>query len=249
MDDSRIPVQTGHEMKPPRKPRRGFGLKIIAAFVAGILFLSAVTGVGPLGDWIQNWRGNLYAEQTTGQYDGTPAQRGDLREADEEERPSLDEEKPTRESMVAGESGDSAPLHRHFDIASASTRDDRADQRPLTTIEIAEKGKAAVVAIMTMSEIQIGFGMTDLAEAAGSGFIISEDGYIVTNRHVVANSQSISVQLDNGDFYDARLSGWIVATISRFSRLKKICLPSRWVALMISSSESSLSRSAIRPGN
>ena len=75
MDDSRIPVQTGHEMKPPRKPRRGFGLKIIAAFVAGILFLSAVTGVGPLGDWIQNWRGNLYAEQTTGQYDGTPAQR------------------------------------------------------------------------------------------------------------------------------------------------------------------------------
>ena len=58
-----------------------------------------------------------------------------------------------------------------------------------------------------MSEIQIGFGMTDLAEAAGSGFIISEDGYIVTNRHVVANSQSISVQLDNGDFYDARLVG------------------------------------------
>ena len=43
--------------------------------------------------------------------------------------------------------------------------------------------------------------------SAGSGFIISEDGYIVTNYHVISDSSSIQVTLYNGDTYDATYIG------------------------------------------
>ena len=42
---------------------------------------------------------------------------------------------------------------------------------------------------------------------AGSGFIISEDGYIVTNYHVIDGALAIKVTLNNGDTYDAKLVG------------------------------------------
>lgn len=37
----------------------------------------------------------------------------------------------------------------------------------------------------------------------GSGFIISSDGLIVTNAHVVANKRGVRVKLTNGDMYHA----------------------------------------------
>lgn len=41
----------------------------------------------------------------------------------------------------------------------------------------------------------------------GSGFIISQDGYIVTNDHVVRNAESIRVKLSNDRVYDALVVG------------------------------------------
>jgi len=41
----------------------------------------------------------------------------------------------------------------------------------------------------------------------GSGFIISEDGYILTNDHVAGNATKISVTLTSGETVDARLIG------------------------------------------
>lgn len=46
-----------------------------------------------------------------------------------------------------------------------------------------------------------------MATGAGSGFIISEDGYIVTNYHVISGSTAIKVTLNNGEMYDAKLVG------------------------------------------
>lgn len=37
----------------------------------------------------------------------------------------------------------------------------------------------------------------------GSGFIISSDGLIVTNAHVVANKRGVRVKLTNGEMYHA----------------------------------------------
>jgi serine protease Do len=43
--------------------------------------------------------------------------------------------------------------------------------------------------------------------AAGSGFIISADGYIVTNNHVVENASKVTVTFDNGDQKPAKVVG------------------------------------------
>src|SRR3546814_18952513 len=50
------------------------------------------------------------------------------------------------------------------------------------------------------------------AQSLGSGFIISADGYIVTNNHVITAEgqgrvESINVNLPNGDEYPAKLVG------------------------------------------
>lgn len=44
-------------------------------------------------------------------------------------------------------------------------------------------------------------------EGSGSGVIISEDGYIITNNHVVTGGDSITVFLNNGETYNAVLVG------------------------------------------
>src|SRR3954452_7912689 len=45
------------------------------------------------------------------------------------------------------------------------------------------------------------------AEARGSGFIISADGIIVTNNHVVKNARTVSVTLDDGKVLPAKVLG------------------------------------------
>jgi len=52
------------------------------------------------------------------------------------------------------------------------------------------------------------FGYKTSSAASGSGFIISADGYIVTNYHVVEDSNSITVTTYAGDTYNAQLIGY-----------------------------------------
>ncbi len=44
-------------------------------------------------------------------------------------------------------------------------------------------------------------------ESLGSGFIVSEDGYILTNQHVVEDADIAKVTLSSGEEYDARVIG------------------------------------------
>ncbi|KAB2814679.1 trypsin-like peptidase domain-containing protein [Phaeocystidibacter luteus] len=56
-----------------------------------------------------------------------------------------------------------------------------------------------------------GFGQGNMTprivEGTGSGVIISENGYIVTNNHVIANAQSVEVMLNDNREYEAEVIG------------------------------------------
>ena len=51
------------------------------------------------------------------------------------------------------------------------------------------------------------FGQTTQTASAGSGFVLTTDGYIVTNYHVVENADTVKVTMYNGDEYDAKYVG------------------------------------------
>jgi serine protease Do len=48
---------------------------------------------------------------------------------------------------------------------------------------------------------------TEKVQGLGSGFLISDDGYIVTNDHVAGNAKEITVTLTSGEKYNAELVG------------------------------------------
>ncbi|MBC8584569.1 S1C family serine protease [Youxingia wuxianensis] len=72
----------------------------------------------------------------------------------------------------------------------------------LTTEQIVEKVEPSVVGIVTYMNYQ-----NYQASGQGSGIIMREDGYIVTNAHVVADAAGIKVILSNGEEYEARAVG------------------------------------------
>lgn len=49
------------------------------------------------------------------------------------------------------------------------------------------------------------YSKREVAVASGSGFVVSEDGQIVTNAHVVANKHRVKVELKSGASYDAKI--------------------------------------------
>ena len=52
------------------------------------------------------------------------------------------------------------------------------------------------------------WGYQTTSAASGSGFIFTDDGYILTNYHVVEDSNSITVALYDGKTHDAKLVGY-----------------------------------------
>lgn len=76
-----------------------------------------------------------------------------------------------------------------------------------TTQEVAEKAADSVVEITTESVISGQYMQQYVSTGAGSGVIISEDGYIITNNHVIDGANTITVALRNGKTYSATLIG------------------------------------------
>lgn len=110
-------------------------------------------------------------------------------------------------ATVSAESAGAQPsADKHLSLYSAAVRDD-TERKPLQITEIAKLGKPSVVAISTERAVSINFYFEVPMPVAGSGFFISEDGYIATNNHVVEDASNIKVHTDDGQLYEAEVVG------------------------------------------
>lgn len=80
----------------------------------------------------------------------------------------------------------------------------------LTPAQVYAKNVNSTVGITTAVTTNY-WGYQTTSAASGSGFILTKDGYILTNYHVIEDSSSISVSMYNGASYDARLVGYDAA--------------------------------------
>src|SRR5579859_7822106 len=121
----------------------------------------------------------------------------------------------------------------HKSFAQTTSRPPAEATRPVADfsnsfVSIAEHVTAAVVSITTSREPkvandprmrgrvppgledffqQFGTPRVEPQEASGSGFIVTKDGYILTNNHVVADADRMTVTLDDQRVFKARVIG------------------------------------------
>ena len=77
----------------------------------------------------------------------------------------------------------------------------------LTQAEVYAANVNSTVGITTSITTNF-WGYQTTSAASGSGFIFSDDGYILTNYHVVEESSAITVTMYDGTGYDAKLIGY-----------------------------------------
>lgn len=66
---------------------------------------------------------------------------------------------------------------------------------------IAEKVSPSVVSIVTTVQSRDVFG-TSYGEGAGTGIVVSKDGYIMTNNHVIDGASDVEIVMSDGTTYD-----------------------------------------------
>ncbi len=79
--------------------------------------------------------------------------------------------------------------------------------RLLTAAEVYAQNVNSTVGITTSITTNY-FGYRTTSAASGSGFIFSDDGYILTNFHVIEDANAITVTTYDGSSYDAALIGY-----------------------------------------
>ena len=73
-------------------------------------------------------------------------------------------------------------------------------QKEADLAELVEKTSPTVVSIVTSQVSGQGFFQQEV-EGAGTGIVISEDGYILTNKHVISEARSVQVVMSDGTRY------------------------------------------------
>jgi serine protease Do len=90
---------------------------------------------------------------------------------------------------------------------SGTTTTASSTSKANSTSEIVKKTADSVVEISTESVVTGSFAQQYVQQGAGSGVIISQDGYILTNNHVINGANSVKVRLRDSTEYDATIVG------------------------------------------
>ncbi|MBN1857201.1 MAG: trypsin-like peptidase domain-containing protein [Dehalococcoidia bacterium] len=89
-----------------------------------------------------------------------------------------------------------------FPVASSTENDDLP-----SIADVVRTVRPAVVSVMTEMVGRDLFNQSYTQEAAGSGVIMDDEGYIITNNHVVEGASDIQIELVDGTKYSATIVG------------------------------------------
>jgi len=105
----------------------------------------------------------------------------------------------TKATQVAEREINLSPRFQHL-YASAT---------PTNFVSAAKNSKEAVVFIRSLTKLEGGNILNrDLNSSTGSGVIISRDGYIVTNHHVIKDADIVEITLNNKKEFIAQVIGY-----------------------------------------
>ncbi len=165
----------------------------------------------------------------------------------------------TRENTSVTEQGSldsSSEVEDHADTSSIITESkDQTSSSDVTytdqsgslsTVDVVKKAAGSVVEIVTETVSRDSMFGQYVTSGAGSGVIISEDGYIVTNHHVIDGATSLTVTLRNGTQYEAQL---IASDASTDLAVLKVEATGLTVAVFADSDELQVGQTAIAIGN
>ncbi len=83
-----------------------------------------------------------------------------------------------------------------------------AETSELSPADLYEQNVNSTVGITISGETSSRYGYGYTYQASGSGFIITSDGYILTNYHVISGSKTVTVATYDHNTYDAKVIGY-----------------------------------------
>lgn len=110
-------------------------------------------------------------------------------------------------AMIAERTGAATLLEGNGGDRTVSVKSVNTGEK-MTAAQVYAKNVDATVGISTKSTTRNMFGYSTESAASGSGFIVSSNGYIVTNYHVIEGADSITVSTNNGKSYEATVRGY-----------------------------------------
>ena len=179
----------------PQKPKKK-GRGRVVALVITVAVLAAAGGSAV------TWGVNYLQDR----YEARLQQEEEARRKEEEAKKKDEEAKKQEEANKQQEQPDPDPsygLVKHELPENLPTND---TGKSLTLVQVYDLTVGSVVGISTESKVNA-FGQEAVQASSGSGFILSADGYIITNSHVVTGADRIDVKLYTGESYKAQLVG------------------------------------------
>ena len=180
------PVRPTQPAEPKR--RKGTWVRVLALLLCCVL-LGGAAGIG--GTLLMHRRltsAEDVSEAETGLTEASPAEQGQ-----EEKEKALPEEEDT---LLTGSRPSAAIRHTAVETGELMTAAEVYAANVRSTVGISAEGVSANY-----------WGYATPFAAAGSGFIISDSGYVITNYHVIKSSRNVSVSTYDGQTYEATIVG------------------------------------------
>ena len=174
-----------------QKPKKtGKGKKVLSGIIVTLLVLGLSLAAGYTGAHLDQW--------LSGGRTGKPAVQS---ENEDDEAPDT-QEKPVQDSdnvsnILMGNREDTKIQINQVDTS-----------KQMTAAEVYAVNVQATVGITTSITTTNYWGYPTTSAASGSGFVYTDDGYILTNFHVIEDSDSITVTTYDGKSLDAKLIGF-----------------------------------------